>query len=171
MGQRDRDLRRFLGHQLGQALLVRGVEIGVQQADRQRRHPARDQRADRAARIVFVERIAHRPVSEHALRHLADQPARDERRRLLDLEVVDLVPLLAPDDQHVAEPARGDEADPLRLALDDDVRAERGAVHGVGEPSPRHAGARDELIEPGQTRLRRIGIGREPLRGVELAGR
>ena len=168
VGERHRDVRRFLGRQLSQAPLVRGIEIRVEQADRERRDPARDQRADRAPRIVFVERIAHRAVGEHALRHLPDQPARDERRRLLDLEVVHLIALLAPDDQHVAEAARREETDAFGLALDDDVRAERGAVHRVDEVAPRHAGARDQLVEPGQTGLRRIGIRREPLRGVEL---
>src|SRR5207247_8067903 len=78
--------------------------------------------------VRLVELALHGAVRQDALGHLADQPAGDQRRGLLDLEVVDLVALLASDDEHVPEAARGDEADALRLALDDDVGAERGSV-------------------------------------------
>ena len=71
------------------------------------------------------------------LRHLGDVPPPDQRRRFLDLQVVHLVALLAADDEHVPEPARREQPDAARLALDHDVRAERRAVHGLRDRGPR----------------------------------
>src|SRR5439155_1208208 len=105
---------------------------------------------------------------EDAVAHLGDAPARDQRRGFLDLEVVDLIPLLAPDDQHVAEAARGEKPDPACLALDDDVGAERRSVDRVGHVAPRDAAPRDQLVEPRAARLGRVGVGRQALRGAEL---
>src|SRR5881296_4786731 len=163
------DLQIEKPRQRGQPLLVLRVEVRVQQADREGGDAAIDQRADRAARVGFVQRRPHRAVGEHALGDLADQAPRHERARLLDLEVVDLVALLAPDEQHVAEAARGEQADAARLALDDDVAAERRAVHGLRDVAPGHAGGREQRVEARQARLGRIGIGGEALGGGQLA--
>ncbi|OGL13923.1 MAG: hypothetical protein A3F92_02765 [Candidatus Rokubacteria bacterium RIFCSPLOWO2_12_FULL_71_22] len=153
-------MRRLLGHERRQALLVRRVQVGVQEADRERRDAARAELAHGPARVGLVERRAHRAVRQDPLGHLADQPARHQRRGLLDLQIVDLVALLAPDDQHVAEAARGQESDAARLALDDDVRAERRAVHDLGRVAPGHAAPRDQRVEARQARLGRVRVRR-----------
>jgi hypothetical protein len=151
----------------------------VEEAHGENRHAARAQLAHGAPRVRLVERSAHATVGENPLGHLGDEAPRHQRGGLLDLEVVDLVPLLAADHEHVAEPARGEEAHAPRLALDDDVRAERGAVHGLGDVAPGHRGSggrvgaaarpREEVVEAGEAGLRGVGIGREPLGGGELA--
>ncbi len=168
--ERHRDLGRLLRRQRGQPLLVLRVQVGVQETDRERRDAALGQRADRAARVHLVQRRTYRAVREHALGDLADESPPDEGARLLELEIVDLVALLAPDEQHVAEAARGQQADPAGLALDDDVAAERRAVHGLGDVAPGHARARQQRVEAGQARLGGIGIGGEALGGGQLAG-
>src|SRR5205807_832163 len=57
-----------------------------------------------------------------------------------------------------------------KLALDDDVAAERRAVHGLGDVAPGHTRARQQRVEAGQGRLGGIGIGGEALGGGQLAG-
>src|SRR5262249_16812516 len=103
------------------------------------------QLANGAARVVLVEWSPHGSVGQHALGHLADEPARNQRRRLLDLQVVDLVALLAPDDENVTKAARGEQSDPMSLALDDNVGAECGAVNDLGDLVP--ADGRRQLVE------------------------
>ena len=171
MGERDGEVRGLLGGERGQPPLVDGIQVGVEQADRERRDAAGGQRPDGPAGVGLVERRAHAAVGEHPLGHLADEAARDQRGRLLDLQVVDLVALLAADDQHVAEAAGREQADAGRLALDDDVGAERGAVHSLAQRRPVHAGAADQLVETGQAGRGGIGIRREPLAGRQLARR
>jgi len=142
----------------------------VEQAHRERRHAARGQRPDRPASIVLVQRRPHGAVGEDPLADLADEPTRDQRGGLLDLQVVDLIALLAPDDENVAEAAGRQEPDAARLALDDDVGAERRAVDRLRDVRPGNKSLREQRVEAGQARLRGIGIGREPLAGGDLTG-
>src|SRR6185295_7879842 len=98
---------------------------------------------------------------------LPDARAGNEWRRLLDEEVVELVPLLAADDQDVAESAGREERDMAALPLDHDVRAERRAVHGLGELRPSQPCAGDELLKAFHARARRVVRGRQALAGEE----
>jgi hypothetical protein len=143
----------------------------VQQTHRERRHTARRQLANRASRVGCVERRSHGAVCEHALGDLTDEPAWNQGRRFLDLQVVDLIPLLAPDDQYVAKAARRQEPDAARLALDDDVGSERGTVDRLRDVAPRYAALSQEGVEAGEARFGRIGIRREPFARGELSGR
>ena len=169
--ERDRDVRRFLGHDRGEPPLVNGVHVRVQETDGERGDAPRDEFTHRAAGVGLVERCANRAVGEDALGDLADESPRDQRARLLDLEVVDLVALLATDDQHVAKATRRQKPDAARLALDHDVRAEGGAVDRLRDVLPGDAGAADQVVQPRETRRGRIRIGREPLACDELAAR
>ena len=83
--ERDGQSGRFLFGDGGEAALVRRVQVRVQQAHRERRHASPRQRADRAPRVRLVEGRSHGAVGQDALGHLADEPARNQRRRLLDL--------------------------------------------------------------------------------------
>jgi len=58
----------------------------VQQAHGERGHDRGGQLTDRPPRVSLVEGRSHRPVGQHPLGHLTDEPARDQRRGLLDLE-------------------------------------------------------------------------------------
>src|SRR6185436_17357243 len=79
-----------------------------------------------------------------------------------------LVPLLAADDQDVAESAGREERDVAALPLDHDVRAERRAVHGLGEVRPSQPRAGDELLQALHARagssgvVRRLPVRRRP---------
>src|SRR5438034_8222902 len=92
-------------------------------------------------------------------------------RSPLVLEVVDREALIASNDMHITDAARSDEPDAMRLALDAEVGAERGSVDRQSHVAPLDAALRDQLVEPRQARLGRVGVGRQHLRDVELPRR
>ena len=76
---RDRDLvAQHLAGQLAQLLLVGGVDVGIEQADRHPLHLAATQHRELAARVVGVQRPQLAAVGQHPLDHAAAQVARDE---------------------------------------------------------------------------------------------
>ena len=168
-GETDRDARRFLTEDLGGAPLVRRIDVGVKEADGDRLHPVPDQRPDRPAQTRLVEGDEDLAVEGDPLADLADARARDQRGGLLDEEVVELVALLAADDEDVAEAPGREERDVSALPLDDDVRAEGRAVHRLREIGPIEAGAGDQLVEPVHARPRRVVRSREALAGEETS--
>jgi hypothetical protein len=145
--QADRHARRFLVDDLGRTPLVRRVRVRVEEADGDRLHAVPPETLDGPAEACLVEWHQHLAVERHPLGDLPDARAGNERRGLLDEEVVELVPLLAADDQDVAESAGREERDVAALPLDHDVRAERRAVHGLGELRPFQPRAGDELLQ------------------------
>ena len=165
----DRDLRRLLADDLGGALLVRRVDVGVQEADGDRRDAVPEEPPDGRPQAALVERHEHLAVEGDPLGDLPDPGAGDQRGGLLDLEVVQLVALLPADDQDVAEAARRQEGDVPALPLDDDVRAERRPVHGLDEVGPAEPRAGDQLPEPLHACPGRIIRRREALAGEEAA--
>ena len=80
-----------------------------------------DVRARRAASAIAA-------VREHALGHVEAQMARHERLRQFDHQVVEVVAVLAPDLERVAEALRRDQRGRGRAALDDRVGHERRAM-------------------------------------------
>ena len=75
-------------------------------------------------------------------------------------------PVAAAHLQHVAEPRRGDEADPRALALEQRVGADRGAVNDGAE-----IGDAAERLEPGEKARRLVAALRRHLGGPESPGR
>jgi hypothetical protein len=69
-----------LGRDLARAQLVRGVGIGVQEVDHQRLAARVEQRRDRGAQRVLVERGQHAAARVHPLGHLQPQVAGDHGR-------------------------------------------------------------------------------------------
>jgi hypothetical protein len=141
----------------------------VKEADGDRLHPVPDQRPDRPAQARLVEGDEDLAVEGDPLADLADARARDQRGGLLDEEVVELVALLAADDEDVAEAPGREERDVSALPLDDDVRAEGRAVHRLREIGPIEAGAGDQFAEPVHARPRRVVRSREALAGEETS--
>ena len=129
--------------------------------------PSRRETPDGLAQAGLVERHEHLAVEAHPLGDLPDPRAGDQRGGLLDEEVVELVALLPADDQDVAEAPGRQERDVPALPLDDDVRAERGPVHGLHEVGPAEPRAGDQLAEPLHARPGRVVRRREPLAGEE----
>ena len=89
--------------------------------------------------------VTTEPSGADALDHLDDMAPLHERLRLVDVEIVGLVALLATDDEHVAEALRGDEAGGCALALEHRVGGDRRRMqHHVdgracARPSPQAA--------------------------------
>ena len=82
------------------------------------------------------ERHQDLAVERPCARSLPGCASGDQRGRLLDEEIVELVALLPADDQDIAESASRQEGDVAALPLDHDVRAEGGPVHRLGEIGP-----------------------------------
>ena len=170
VGSGHGDIGGLFSDDLRNALFMHWVYIAVEEAHRNGRDPLGGEGPDHAARLGLVERQENAAVGQDALGDLADQAAGDQRGGRLDLKVVHLVALLAADDQDVPKSPGREQRDVLPFALDHDVGAERGSVDRLGEVAPGDAGARDELVEPLEAGQRWIGVGREPLAGVELPG-
>src|SRR5215813_1473635 len=81
--------------------------------------------ARRRADLVHVERGQHAPLVIESLGDLEAEAARNERRGLLQVHVVEARADLTADLEDVAEAARHQHADPRRLAFDDRVRRDR----------------------------------------------
>ena len=99
--------------------LVPGIGIGVQEGDGERADALANEPRCGIEQGGFVQRQAHAAVDGRALGHLQSQMAGDQRRRLRDVDVVELVLALAADLERVAEAPGRDEAARGTLALDD----------------------------------------------------
>ena len=80
----------------------------------------------------LVQRDEHVAPSIQPFGYAEAEVARDQRRRLLKLQVVERWPCLAGDLQHVPEAIRGDEAGPSDLPFDDRICGHGGTVYDVG---------------------------------------
>ena len=118
----------FLDALAGAALVLR-VGIGVEEADRDRVDPDPREPGHRLVERRLVERLQHFAVRPHPLPRLEPPVARDQRRRLRDGEVVELVLALASNLEGVPKPPGGDEPGARALALDEGVGEEGGRVH------------------------------------------
>ena len=144
---RDREVAEVRREQLPERLLVRGIGVGVQQADRDALDPVRLQLGDERPHLVGRERRQDIALRVHPLGHLEAQVPRHERIRLGgQVEAVEMRAVLPRDLEHVAEPARGDEAHGRDAPLDDGIGDQRRAVR---EERPR-AGLGLEHGEPVQ---------------------
>ena len=131
--ERDRRLRQRLGQDRAGPLLVLGVEVRVEEADRDRADAELAQPGGDRPHVPFVERLHDRPVRSHALRHLEAEAALDERRRLAPEEVVHVRDPQPPQLEHVTEVPGRDERRLGPETLDDRVRRDRRAVHDLGD--------------------------------------
>jgi len=163
--QRDRHLGRDLRHELRQPLLVRGVRVGVQQRDRDRRHAGVAQLRDRGPRGVLVERDLDVAVLVDALDDLLAEAARHERHGLDPLQVVAALTIGPHDLEDVTEALGRQEPGQRSPALDQRVGAGRGPVGDVLDVAERDPGRRDALQHADGLVVDR----REHLRGRDIA--
>ncbi|MNC61683.1 hypothetical protein D3C75_1116430 [compost metagenome] len=110
---------------------MRGVAVGVQEADRHGLDASYCKAARGIAHLRFVQRRQHVARRTHALVDFGAEFTRYRHRRLPDAVVVQVRTRLAADFQHIAKAPRGDEADARPLAFDDEVGRHRGAVAHV----------------------------------------
>ena len=93
----------------------------------------------RASSAASSSGCSTRAVGVDALRHFEPQAPRDERLGQLDEEIVELVLVLAPHLERVAEPFGRDEPGARALALDQRVGEERRRVHDARDVAVRDA--------------------------------
>ena len=127
---------------VGDHLLVRRVEVGVEQAHRHRIDIVRYQRDARG-----VERLQLPTARVEAPADLEAQVTGNERLGPVDERVVERRARLARDLDHVGEAPRGDERDPATATLEQGVGRDRGAVREQ---------LRAALTEPGDARSHRV---------------
>ena len=131
-GGRGEALGIFLAHDRERARLVRGIEVGEQEADGDRLHARLFQLAHRLAHAGFVERLQHLALGRHQpLLHRLAMAALDQRPVLPGDVLHDRVvlrPLVAADMQDVAIAAGRDHAGDGAVVLEDGVGGDGGAV-------------------------------------------
>ena len=139
VGERDLAREPEPAELVGNGDLVRTVRVGVQQRDRDRVDPIGLEDRERRGDAGEVDRPVDRPIGQHPLVDGRAQAARDERRRRPPEQVVRVVPIAAPDLEHVAEAAGRDQTDagaaPLEQRVQSDRRAvqeERGGTDAIG---------------------------------------
>ena len=159
-GDREIGVGAFLLENVLDAPLMGGVEVGVQQADRDRIDAGLAQRPGVGAHLRLVQRhddlalgrgdpLPHRePVAP------SHQRARLPRQLLLQREVVGL--LVAGDVQEVAKALGRDQADLGALVLDGDVGRDGGAVQHQVHRLEADPGLAAERVHAGHHRPRRI---------------
>jgi len=119
-----RNLREAdLARDLRRAPLMRRITIAVHEADRDRAQPGGMSLAECAPRAVLVEGPEHATFGAHPLVDLGD--AREQHRRLLDLQAEEVRPVLIADAQRVGEAPRREEEGRLALALEKRIGRDR----------------------------------------------
>ena len=148
-GERHEQVGKFALDQRAHRLLVRRVGVGMQEADRDRLDAVIHEPAQRGAHRVEVERRDTRPSRSIALADLQPVAARDQRLGKAEEQVVDVVALLGPHLEHVAEALRREQAEPRAAPLDQRIGDERRAVHDLADIGERDAGlGREGSAEP-----------------------
>ena len=115
------------------ALLVLGPHEAVKKGYRDRLHAGRLELARGGAHGLFVECRRDLAGMQHAFGHFEPQVARHQNRRFVDLDVVEVGPLLPADLQQVAEALGGDQAGLDATMLDQRVGRDRRAVAEIGD--------------------------------------
>ena len=126
--QRHGDIRQPPRDRRADPALVLGIGEAVQKPDRHGLDLLRGERIDRARNAVVVKRHQHGALRIDALAHRQAQPARHQRRRQIDIEVVLLEAVLVADLDHVAKTFGGEQRGLGALPLDQRIGGERGAV-------------------------------------------
>ena len=121
------------GDDLLDPLLVRRVEVGVQQADRDRLDPFGDEKPGGALDAGLVERRVDLALGVDPLVDLDPPAPLDQGRRLGPAHVVEPRHAQIADFEHVAEAARGDQPGLGALVLEDRVRGDRSAVQQLDD--------------------------------------
>ncbi len=128
MREREIRIRQRLADHLARLLLVARVEIGVQEAHRDRLDAFVLERAAGVLDAGAAQRLVHVAGGEHALVDLAREAARHQRTMAVEQEVVRLGAVAAADDVHVAGAAGDDQPGLRALALDQRVDGDGRAV-------------------------------------------
>ncbi len=161
--ERDEHARVPRGDQRADALFVRVIGVGMQQADADAAHALRYQLVDRGERRLLVQRGQHAALEIEPLGHFANEMQRHQARRL-DPEIRVAIAVrhgLARDFDDVAGTFGDQQAEALELLLEHRVgRGRRAMQHGCDLAGLAPGGMADlaDTVE-------------QPLRGVAGRGR
>ena len=165
---------RELGGELSQEPrrlpFVLGVDVRVQEGDRDRAHPLRPHERDGGLDLLRRDRAKDVAVAVGALVDGDPQMPRDQRSRRIGPELVGRHPDVAAKLEHVAEAAGREQRGARALALDDRVRDQGGGVCDAARAGHvlRVDGAEcPQAFENGD---RGVGRGRQALLDVDGAG-
>ena len=154
-------------HEAGRLHLVPRICIGVQEHDGHRRHSCPRQVLRPRGHRHRVEWLAHAPIGAHPLRNFQPQVPGHQRRRALDVDVVQLVLALPPDLQGVGEAGGGEQARHRSLALDEGIGEEGGGMHHARDVRRVHSALSEQPRYPGGHGARRV-VGRGEDLAVDL---
>ena len=165
-GQRDRDVRQFLGEDVAHAAFVRGIDEGVQEADGDAFDALALQRGHQGAHGGVVERQQHVALVVQPLRDRQAQMARHQRLGQDDVEVVLVVTAFVAHRDDVAKALGRQQRGARALALDHRVGGERGAVDHDADVGGRDARGLEDVAHARHHALFRRGwrgqhLGRE----------
>ena len=146
---------------------MRGIAVGVQEADGDRLDALRAQAQRGGAHFGGIQRGQNVAVAVQPFGHFQAVAAGHQRFGELQEQVVDVVALLGAHLQDVAEAARGDQAEPGAGALDQRVGDQRGAVHRVADVGEGQAGGGQQF---GQTLQVRRPMDRAAWSGICAGG-
>jgi hypothetical protein len=163
--QGEGHVRRALADHRAHLGLVGRVGVGVQEADRDRLHALGEQAVDGGG-AVAVQRGHHLTAVIHALADLAPPPARHQRSRAFEVEVVEPRELQTADLEQVAKTLRGEQARPRAAPLQDRVRGHRGAVNDLADVAGCDAGLGGQVADARDDRLGVVRGGRQHFAGA-----
>ena len=150
--------------------LVLGIDVGVQQADRNCLDVGGSDLGGDSPDVSCVQRRQHSAAGVEPLVDAEAQVPRDERPWLHEAEVVQRRTRPSRNLEDVAESLGRDERRPRRLAFDDRVRGDRCRVNDVFDRVPRSAGLDQHALGgAGEPVERSSGVLRD-LGDLDLAG-
>ncbi len=147
---RDRHVQAEARERAGESCLVTGLEIRVQEADRDRARPGSPHGSHDATNRARRERRLDAPVDQDPLHHAQAETTRHERRAEHGHQIVETRADLAPDREHVLEARRRDERHPRTAPLEERVGRDGGAVV---QARPSVGADRGERHSHGTTRI------------------
>ena len=166
--QRHGEIRQPPRDRRADPALVLRIGEAVQKPDRHGLDLLRNKCLNRAGNAVVVERHQHRALGIDAFAHRQPQPARHQRRRQVDIEIVLLEAVFVADLDHVAKAFGGQQRGLGALALDQRIGGERGAVDDQAHIGRRDAGRGDHRMHDREHAVFRRARRGQSLRGVAL---
>src|SRR6516164_6205129 len=120
--------------------------------------------------VALVERRNNSARCVHPLADFEYAMARHERRRYLQLQVVDVETAFAPHFEKVAKAARNNERGPRSAAFDQCIGSERGAMDHASDPPGVDAAVGDESSDAIDDACSQILVVGENLADMDAAG-
>lgn len=136
MGEGDMEAARSFFEDFAYPELVLRMAVGVQEADSDRLNSSLCHLAANPRDNGLVQRVQDGAINQDAFGDCEDVFGLHQWGRLLDADVVHVVPVLSADRQEISKPLCNQKADPRSFALDDRVRDQRGGMYQGAQVTP-----------------------------------